>query len=172
MENFKPNYTFEISDSKGFYEKLMDEYCDFDKNHLNPRFAMNCAITSWHLTDWTYQEFFKINPRFQNTTENIDGTKKTISGLVKYQKHLLTLCPDLEFMRSITNGTKHCISSKKKNVEGTITYIGDYHPYEFCRHDFGVARFTLILGENNTVDFEECLLKTIDFWEEFIDIQK
>ncbi len=168
----KPNYTFEIIKSKDFFEKLMDEYCDFDKNHLNARFAMNCAITSWHLTDWTFQEFYKKDNRFQDSIEIINKKERRISGLVKYQQSLITVCPELKFMRSITNGTKHCISNKKKNIEGTITYIGDYHPYQFSRHDFDVARFTIMLKDGTAVDFEECLLKTIDFWEEFIEIQK
>jgi hypothetical protein len=69
-ESFSPNNSFEIKNSKDFFEKLRDEYYDFDKAHLNPRHAINCAITSWHLTDWTYQEFFKTDSRFQDSKEN------------------------------------------------------------------------------------------------------
>lgn len=172
MENFKPSYTFEISNSISFYDKLLAEYADFDKQHLNPRFAMNCAINSWHLTDWTYQEFFKLDPRFQNSVEMVNGKEKQISGLSKYQQFLLSHCPELKHMRSITNGTKHCISNKKDESEKTITYIGDYDPYEYCRHDFDVARFVIKQKDGNSVDFEKCLLKTIEFWKSFIDNPK
>ena len=55
MENkskkIKPSLTFEIDSSLKLLHKLFEEYADFDKDHLNPRFAMNCATDSWHLTD-------------------------------------------------------------------------------------------------------------------------
>jgi hypothetical protein len=94
-DNFNPSNSFEIKNSKEFFDKLLEEYDDFDKKHLNPRFAINCAITSWHLTDWTYQEFFKIDLRFQDSKSN----GKTITGLTKYQNFLKERCPELEFMR-------------------------------------------------------------------------
>ena len=53
-EKINPNLTFEIDSSKKLFNKLLEEYADFDKDHLNPRFAMNCVTNSWHLTDWTY----------------------------------------------------------------------------------------------------------------------
>lgn len=102
-ENFKPTISFAIENSKGFFEKLHSEYDDFDKEHLNPRFAINAAITSWHLSDWTYQEFFKTDSRFQDSREN----GKNISGLSKHQEFLKEICPELEYMRTITNGSKH-----------------------------------------------------------------
>lgn len=165
----KPNYTFEINNSKSFFEKLLQEYKDFDTDHLNPRFAMNCAINSWHLSDWTFQEFFKSDNRFQNSIEIVDGEKKLFSGLLKYQKYLIKKCPDLKYMRSITNGTKHCISNKKNNSEKTETYIGDYNPKDFSRQDFDVARFVIKLKNGSSIDFEESLLKTIEFWKDFIE---
>lgn len=169
MEHFKPNYTFEIRNSKSFYEKLLAEYNDFDKDHLNPRYAMNCAINSWHLSDWTFQEFFKSDNRFQTSYEIIGGNKKQISGLSKYQKYVLNICPQLKHMRSITNGTKHCISNKAINSEKTEKYIGDYDPSNFCRHDFDVARFIIKLKNGSSIDFEESLLKTIEFWKKFVE---
>lgn len=166
----KPNYTFEINNSKSFFEKLLQEYKDFDLDHLNPRFAMNCAINSWHLSDWTFQEFFKSDKRFQTSIEINGNEKKQFSGLLKYQNYLLKICPELKYMRSITNGTKHCISDKKS--EKTETHIGDYNPNDFCRHDFDVARFIIKLKNGESVDFEESLLKTIEFWKNFIENPK
>jgi hypothetical protein len=159
---FKPSHSFEIENSQGFYKKLCDEYNDFDKEHLNPRFAINAAINSWHLTDWTFQEFFKSDARFQDSKE--EG--KSVSGLSKYQEFIKAQCPDLEYMRQITNGSKHC----KVNQESrTATSSGDFSPYDFDRHDFAVPRFVIV--NDNTgeeLDFEDLLVKTIKFWEEYL----
>ncbi len=161
--NFKPTNSFEIENSKGFFEKLKAEYDDFDKEHLNPRFAINAAITSWHLSDWTYQEFFKTDSRFQNSMEN----GKNISGLSKYQEFLKAQCSELEYMRTITNGSEHC---KVNQTDRTEISEGDFDPYDFDRHDFDVPRFVIINdATNEEVDFEELLIKTIEFWKVFLE---
>ena len=163
-ENFKPTSSFEIENSKGFFEKLLAEYADFDKEHLNPRFAINAAITSWHLSDWTYQEFFKSDLRFQDSREK---NGKHISGLSKYQDFLKGLCPELENMRTITNGSKHCKINQSNRTEISE---GDFYPYDFDRHDFNVPVFVIINDSTNEeLNFEELLKKTIEFWGKFID---
>lgn len=163
IENFNPNNSFEIKNSKDFFEKLRDEYNDFDRAHLNPRHAINCAITSWHLTDWTYQEFFKSDSKFQDSKEG----KKKISGLSKYQEHIKTQCSELEYMRMITNGSKHCKINKE---DQTVVSSGDFSPYDYDRNDYNVPRFIIINEVNSEeLDFESLLLKTIDFWKIFLD---
>jgi hypothetical protein len=160
-DNFFPSNSFEIKNSKGFFQKLRDEYRDLNKEHINPRFAINCAITSWHLTDWTYQEFYKSDLRFQDSKEN----GKTISGLVKFQEYLKTSCPELEYMRMITNGSKHCKIDQKHK---TVTSTGDFSPYDFSRNDFTVPRFVIINEIGEEIDFEELLVTTISFWEDLL----
>lgn len=161
--------TFEIKNSKDLFNKLLEEYNDFDKQHLNPRFAMNCAITSWHLTDWTYQEYYINDKRFQDT-EKIDkkGKKRFISGLDLYQQFIISQCPDLEYMRLITNGVKHCILNDKSRKEKTKVHKGDYST-DYSRHDYDVTRFVIQKNDNETIDFEKLLLNTIEYWKKVID---
>ena len=160
-----PSLTFEIRNSKDFFNKLLEEYNDFDKQHLNPRFAMNCAITSWHLTDWTYLEYYQDDSRFQDSESNDkNGNIKFISGLLKYQQFIIKQCPDLEYMRLITNGIKHCVLNDKTRKEKTVIHKGDFST-DFSRHDFDVTRFVIKIGLNENIDFEKTLLKTIDFWK-------
>ena len=59
MESFNPQFSFNIISSQKFFEKLELDFKDFDADHLSARHAVNCALTSWHLTDWTYNEFFR-----------------------------------------------------------------------------------------------------------------
>lgn len=164
-----PTLTFEIRNSKDLYNKLLEEYQDFDKQHLNPRFAMNCAITSWHLTDWTYIEYFKDDGRFQDSKSlHKNGESIFIPELLKYQQFIIKLCPELEYMRLITNGVKHCVLNDKSRKEKTVIHKGDFST-DFSRHDFDVTRFVIEIGLNEKIDFEKTLLKTIDFWKLHID---
>lgn len=168
-KNIKPSLTFEINNSKDLFNKLLEEYSDFDKQYLNPRFAVNCAITSWHLTDWTYQEFYKEDTRFLDSKKkDKNGCVKFISGLLKYQQYLIKKCPELEYMRLITNGIKHCILNDKSRKEKTVVHQGDFSP-DFSRQDFDVTRFVIEINKRKRIDFENTLLKTIDFWKLIID---
>lgn len=161
--NMRPSNTFEIEDSRGFFQKLQDEFSDFDKDHLNPRHAINCALTSWHLTDWTYQEFYKDDPRFQDEWKE---DKKVTSGLIKYQKYLKEKkCRELEYMRQIANGSKHCKVDQKHR---TAVSEGHYAPQHYSRHHYSVAKFILISEDGNEIDFETVLCETISFWEDFL----
>lgn len=109
-ENFKPSNSFEIENSKGFFEKLLAEWDDFDREHLNPRFAINAAITSWHLTDWTFQEFFRTDSRFQDTRINGRNSYKHFS----HKKILFSLKQTLLFYATMLfSGTLPTIKWRK-----------------------------------------------------------
>jgi hypothetical protein len=172
IEKIRPNLTFEINNSKDFFDKLVEEYSDFDKQHLNPRYAMNCAITSWHLTDWTYHEYFKDDLRFQDS-EKIDknGCVLKISGLLKYQQYIISQCPEMEYMRLITNGIKHCILKDQSRKEKTIIQPGDFSS-DFSRHDFNVNRFIIELDDDKKIDFEKTLVTTINFWKDLLQTKE
>jgi phage FluMu protein Com len=169
MTEIKPTLTFEIKNSRDLFIKLLEEYSDFDKQHLSSRFAMNCAINSWHLMDWTYQEFYKNDLRFQDS-EIVDtkGCKKIILGILKYQQYLNIKCPELEYMRLITNGTKHCLLKDSNRKEKTAIQIGDFSHKDFYRYDFYVSRFLIEIGKKKVLDFEKTLLITINFWGLFL----
>jgi hypothetical protein len=167
----KNNLTFEINNSTDLFNKLIDEYNDFDKQHLNPRFALNCAITTWHLSDWSFNEFFKNDPRFQDSEINDKkGCVKKISGLLKYQNHIKKECQDLEYMRLITNGIKHCVLNDKSRKESSKIKQGDYST-EYSRHDYDVSRFIIELDSKNEIDFEKALLSTINYWKKILKVE-
>jgi len=133
---------------------------------------MNSAVDSWHLTDWTFQEFYKNDERFQDIEKvNKKGKTKFISGIGIYQHFLIKKCPELEYMRLITNGTKHCILRDSNRKEKTVLKQGDFSS-DFCRKDYHVSRFIIEIDKQKELDFEETLLKTIEFWKSFLDSHK
>lgn len=60
-----PVHSFGIINSEQFFEKLLDDYKDFDQCHVSARYAMNCTLTAWHLSDWIYEEYYKKDSRFK-----------------------------------------------------------------------------------------------------------
>ena len=165
--DFNPSLSFEFKDSKSLFDNLLAEFADFEANPTKSRFAMNCAINSWHLTDWTFQEFYKADNRFQDWDE-IDkhGCKRKFYGVMKYQHHCIKECPELEYMRLITNGSKHCILNDKQRLETTKLHEGVFSQ-EFSR-EFDTSRL-IIEDKGNELDFHSILEKTIDYWKNLFD---
>ncbi len=139
----KAKLSFQITSSEDLLNKLHQEYEDFDKQHLNPRHAINCAITSWHLSDWTYHEFYLKHPDYQNEIiRKKNGNDFKLSGLLKYQDWLIKKCEELKYMKFIANGSKHCILNNETLKLATATSEGEYST-DYSRHDYEVPRFLI-----------------------------
>jgi hypothetical protein len=164
----KAKLSFQITSSRDFLNKLLQEYEDFDKQHLNPRYAINCAITSWHLTDWSYHEFYSEHPEYQDEIRTKKNNREfQLSGLKKYQNWLIKKCEELKYMQFIANGSKHCVLNDNSLKLQTTTSEGHYST-KYSRHDFEVPRFVIKINQNNFIDFEQTFLATKDFWIEFL----
>lgn len=172
MKKENSKLSFGIISSRDFFLKLEAEYSDFDKNAISARHAINCALTSWHLTDWTFHEFFAHLPEFadkEKLVEKLDyKVLKKISGLTIYQDSLIKKCNELKYMRLIANGSKHCILRNSQIKEKTVLYSGDFSFKDFDRNDFDVDRFQILNDKGSTIDFEDTLVKTINFWRTYI----
>src|SRR4051812_25256127 len=105
-------YSFEIKTSAHMLKKLIEDYDEFDKNPLSSCFAINCAMTSWHLVDWTLIEF-----------ESKHGFPR--KKIKEYRKWLYKKCQSLSFMADVANGSKHFkLSCPESNITGTDSIQG------------------------------------------------
>src|SRR5438128_8277243 len=91
--------SFDIKTSKDFFKKLLDDYADFCIDKTSSRVALNCAMTAWHLTEWTYNEFYKI-------------LSDQFTTLSVFQQDLKRQCISLQIMHDLANGTKHYLLTK------------------------------------------------------------
>jgi hypothetical protein len=48
---------FDIKTSRDFYEKLLDDYYDFQQDESSARLAINCAITAYHMHEWVWGDY-------------------------------------------------------------------------------------------------------------------
>ena len=173
MASFEPRLSFGIVSSRGFFEKLLTEYQFFDRDHVSPIHAINCALTSWHMTDWTFNEF--VSP--QGLFNDIEKEKMkdgrvfvfNISALRQYQDFVIKECPELRYMSLIANGSKHCVLRNSTVVGKTVKYDGDFAYQDFSRHDFDVDRLEIENSDGTKSDFEQLLLKTIEYWRQKLE---
>lgn len=144
--------SFEINNSLQFYKKLEEDYSDYIKNNLSSRLAINCALTSWHLSDWIYNEY-KFDKEFQNIFE--------------FQKSLKEICGELQVMHDISNGTKHFFLNKHKpKVENTEKHIGPFDSTFGLTFDKTYLKVEMKNGE--ILSFETILKKVLLFWKDYL----
>src|SRR5688572_7858128 len=91
--------SFDIKTSEDFFKKLQEDYSEFCIEKTSSRFALNCAMTAWHLTEWIYNEFnSQLSSCFPKLTD--------------FQTDIKKQCPSLQIMHDIANGTKHYLLTK------------------------------------------------------------
>ena len=168
----EPKLTFDIKTSRDFYNKMLLEYEDFCKNHLSVRYAINCAINSWHLTDWTFQEYFKDEKKYQDEKrEKLKEGKiyvRIYFGLGKYQDELMKQCQSLKYMKLICNGSKHCILRDTGIEDKTKIHEGGFAYPDFDRHDYDVDRLVILDKKGQQLNFEDIFLETKVFWADYL----
>jgi hypothetical protein len=147
--------SFEIKTSKDFFIKLKQDFEDFSNDIESSRFALNCAMTAWHLTDWVYHEF-----NYENT----------FAKLSEFQEYLKKQCDSLQIMQDICYGSKHYKLirhvpkiSETEMHEGTFDSTFDF--------SFDTSELEIKMEDGRTLLFIDEIEKTINFWENFLKRQ-
>jgi len=150
--------SFAINTARDFYDKLLEDYKAYIEDPTSSGLAINVALPAWHLSEWLYWE-------------NIASLITTYPSDTIYQLDLRTnLCPDLEIMRSIANGSKHCVPpGSNQRVQGTSMHIGDFSR-EFSR-EFDTTCLLINLDDGTEVDFEDVLENVMNFWKSYVTTQ-
>jgi hypothetical protein len=147
--------TFNIRTVRDFYKKLQEEYEDYYNNNMSSRFALNCAMTSWHMTDWIYGEFYlQLNPTFKSVES--------------YRLEMRKLCPSLRTMHDLSNGIKHYSIDRYtpavKSTESHLSSFSDDFSDDFDTQDVLFVEYR----DGTKVPFESELKKTVQFWQEYL----
>jgi len=148
------NLSFNIKTTRDFYNKLNEDYEEYFKDRLSSRKALNFALTAWHLSDWTYNEF---NNKF----------KAAYKDLGSFQSNLKELCPSLQFMHDLTNGTKHyTLKRHNPKIKETCLHVGDFND-DFNR-DFDISMLEIDLKDGTKVYFEDEIKIVMGFWTKYL----
>jgi len=157
MTNSGANHSFDIHTSADLLVKLRQEYEDFKKEPLSSRYAINGAMTAWHLCEWIWAEH---NATVQPLSQD--------SKLGGFQSYLISQCPELEIMQAITNGSKHFKVSSKSGgarVKATELHRGAFNR-GFSR-GFDISLLKIELDDGSTVIFDDVIERVVMFWGNF-----
>lgn len=146
--------SFDIKTSGVFFIKLLEDYGEFKSDYTSSRKALNCAMTAWHLSDWVYHEY--------NYKE-----KEEFTHFPSFQKYLKELCPSLQIMHDLTNGTKHYhLARHKPSVEDTELHHGGFSS-DFS-NDFDVSGLEISMKDGSRLFFEDEMETVIEFWKKYL----
>jgi hypothetical protein len=146
------NLSFDIRNSKDFLNKLIEDFDDYLKSDNSSRIAVNCVMTSWHLTDWIYHEFNFISK---------------FPKLKDFQENIKELCPSLQIMQDISNGSKHYkLDRHKPKIQDTERNEGAFdNSFDFS---FDRTMLKIVMPNGEVVIFDNELKKTIKFWTDYL----
>ncbi|MGV3630880.1 MAG: hypothetical protein ACO1O6_06730 [Bacteroidota bacterium] len=148
------NLSFDIKTSRDFFLKLQEDYSEFRKNRTSSRIALNCAMTAWHLTDWIYNEYKS-------------QLESNFATLTAFQQEMKNLCPSLQIMHDLANGSKHYLLTKHKPIiEETNLHKGAFSN-AFSR-DFDISTLDIKLNNGKKIYFEDEIKKTLYFWATYL----
>lgn len=146
--------SFNIKTTADFFQKLREEYDEFCKDKTSARVALNCAMTAWHLTEWSYNEF---NPQISSQ----------FPTLASYQQELKRQCSSLQIMHDLANGTKHYLLTRHQPVvKETKLHKGAFSS-DFSR-DFDISTLDIELNDGTKIYFEDEIEIAITFWQGYL----
>ncbi len=148
------DFSFDIKCSADFFRKLKEDFNDYQEDTTSSRKAINCAMTAWHLSDWIYNEFINIP---SNSFSKLEG----------FQADLKRLCPSLQIMHDITNGSKHhTLTRHKTQIDNTHLHIGPFSKV-FSR-EFDQTSLDIEMKDGSRKYFEDEIVEVVKFWNDYL----
>lgn len=138
------SYSFDIKSSADLFNEFRSRAGDYRKDPLSSGNAVICAILSWHVVEWVYQEY---------STELTRFTKRR-----DFQDFVKTECHSLSYMQDIANGSKHRgITMYEPAVKDTKKHQGGFS--KGCSKGFDVSSLRVVLDGGVFAYFDEELDK-------------
>jgi hypothetical protein len=156
MNRLPADHSFDIHTAADFFDKLQQEYQDFVDDPLSSRHAINCALTAWHLIDWTWAGHKEV----------VRGLEPSIKTKHEFVRYVISQCPELAIMQCIANGSKHFQQSRSK-VKSTRLHGGAFSR-GFSR-GFNISTLDVVLDDGSTVTFDDIAETVVEYWSSFFN---
>lgn len=144
---------FDIRTSADFYRKCLDDYSSLLYNPEYAGFAINCAMSSYHLAEWIWGDFLK--------TDQALKTRLNIKTCDDFKRWVEARCPYFRTVQSIANGSKHF----NRGVSGSTAKM------EGISEDEGFERdhLVVLLEDNSIRSIEDMINVLLTFWHDFLE---
>lgn len=138
-------YSFDIKDSQGLFNKLKKDFENFIADKLSSDSAVNFSITAYHLFEWTELE---LKPDQKE----------------KFKKEKQIIEEDYHIIRDITNGTKHKdITKYVPRLKEAKKHNGAFSS-GFSR-GFDISVLLVELKDGRELYFEDIVDRVFKFWD-------
>lgn len=140
-------FSFDIKDSQGLFDKLTRDYNIFLVDNVSSDFAINFSITAYHLYEWTESELDK------------DGREELKNNRKEIQE-------DFQIIRDITNGTKHKkINKYVPKLKTAKKHDGSFDS-SFSR-EFDITMLIVEMEDGREMCFEDVAERVYNFWKKY-----
>jgi hypothetical protein len=144
---------FDIRNSADFYRKCLDDYSSLLQTPGYAGFAINCAMSSYHLAEWIWGDWLK--------TDHALKARLKVRTCGDFKRWVETQCPFFQTVQSIANGSKHfdrSISGNTAKMEG------------FAEDEGFEREHLVVLTDDNTMRSIEDMIKVLlTFWHDFLE---
>lgn len=135
------------------------DYADYKSDPLDVRRAYHLALSLFHLSDWTFQEFGQLgNWKFGRDTS-------------VYQGQLEAGCREFGYIRDVANAVKHCVLERKTRTQMTgakdvVVAGAAFDPGAFEASAFQTKSTIVVrIAPNQAVNFEYVADKVKAMWD-------
>lgn len=145
--------TFDLKNSSDCLEDLRGANSDFKKDPLNPRIARYCAIVSWSMCDWVFEEH---------------GSGLEYKDLASFQGYVKKQCPELCYLQDLSNSLKHkTITRYDTSLTEAYTHKGSFSS-AFSR-GFDISGLMLTIRDGSQLWFEDVIEEALSFWDRYFE---
>lgn len=147
---------FDIKNSADFYRKCLDDYASLLQTPDYAGFAINCAMSSYHLSEWIWGDWLKSDHALKSRLgiRSCDDFKRWVEGQ----------CPFFKTVQSIANGSKHfnrSVSQNTAKIEAFQVVDGEELEREHL----------VVLTDDDSVRSIEDMIKVLlTFWHDFLEV--
>lgn len=149
---------FNITTSRDFYQKLLEDFADLQEEPQSARLAINCAITAYHMHEWVWGDWLKTDHATWRTLNIRD--KPTFLEWIDANE------PWFKLMQEICNGSKHF----NQRVSQQTKAVGAFDRGAFDDSAFDAQRLEIEVqdGNHKTWILAEIVIESvIIFWRDF-----
>jgi hypothetical protein len=153
---------FDITNSLGFYKKLLEDVADLQEHPDSARLAVNCAVTAYHLHEWVWGDWLK--------TDHAAWKKLGIRDKKGFLDWLDAHAPWFQTVQMLANGSKHFMRQASQQTRRT----GSFDLAAFDNDAFDVTRLEIEIEGADAkkwikaeIFFEEIARFWRDFFREY-----
>ncbi|WP_420318161.1 hypothetical protein [Ekhidna sp.] len=141
-------FSFDIAESKDWFDKLEREYNDFLKDKTSSDRAINFSITAHHMNEWAKSEL----------------TEKEKAKLALKRKPVQN---DFNIIQDLANGTKHKVLKYESTIKTTEHSRGAFSS-GFSR-GFNISTLNILMNSGEKIYFEDVAKNIYNFWKDYFN---